>query len=61
MMTEQPVPDPGAILRKLRDLLELVGEQRVDSGFRDVTFDTRFELKQGDRVYPVFLVTARAG
>lgn len=61
MMTQHPVPDPGAILRKLRDLLEHVGEQRVDSSFRDVTFDTCFELKRGDRVYPVFLVTDRAG
>jgi 2-polyprenyl-3-methyl-5-hydroxy-6-metoxy-1,4-benzoquinol methylase len=31
------------------------------AGFRDVAFDTCFELERGDRVYPVFLVTARAG
>jgi hypothetical protein len=35
--------------------------QLADAGFRDVTFDACFELKRGDRAYPVFLVTARAG
>jgi len=31
------------------------------AGFREVVFDTCFELKRGERVYPVFLVTAHAG
>jgi ubiquinone/menaquinone biosynthesis C-methylase UbiE len=30
------------------------------AGFRDIAFDTCFELRRGARVYPVFLVTARA-
>jgi len=30
------------------------------AGFHDVVFDTCFELRRGETVYPVFLVTARA-
>lgn len=30
------------------------------AGFHDVVFDTCFEMRRGDTVYPVFLVTARA-
>jgi trans-aconitate methyltransferase len=37
-----------------------LGAALTRAGFRDVVFDTCFELKRGERVYPVFLVTARA-
>ena len=37
-----------------------LGADLTTAGFRDITFDTCFELTRADRVYPVFLVTARA-